>query len=373
MIEMETTVPPPDPIIRGFMGFPTDPPQESILAGNAWLRRGDLAFLNSSAGAGKTVGMVQASIAWGLGLPYFGIAPARPLRILHFVGEDDDSTLGQCREGLIENARELFGRDLRPGEVESLDQMVRTDFSRQYIGNSFIARMDTLLTEEAADVVMVNPLLSFIGGEIVANASEFLRGGIMPVIQKHSAAALVAHHTPKLSRDGWENIDPTYSGTGGGEVANAPRAILTLMPTKAPAISVLRVSKRQTTGWKDGDDRFTDHAFFRRTDNPNRPAWLPVSHEEAAELMTDEEPSGKTRKATPQHVVELVKSGAMTRAAVVDSLRRDRKCSERPAKEAIAEARSLGMVDHFEQKQPGKAGKPVVWLCLPEHKSKWVE
>jgi hypothetical protein len=64
-----------DSMVRGFMSFPTDPPEEDILAGNAWLRVGDVHFFNSSAGAGKSVALIQASMAWGLGLPFLSIKP----------------------------------------------------------------------------------------------------------------------------------------------------------------------------------------------------------------------------------------------------------------------------------------------------------
>ena len=374
-IVMETEAPPPSPIVRGFLSYPTQPPAEDVLAGDAWLRVSDLAFFNSSAGAGKSVALVQASIAWGLGLPYFGIKPSRPLRILHFIGEDDASTMGQCREGLLEHAEELFGRPVSTKELATLDDMVRTDFSRQYVGKPFIQYLDERLTEEPADLVMINPLLSYIGGEIVANASEFLRVGLMPTMQKHRAANLIAHHTNKLSKDGWDTIDPTYSGTGGGEVANAPRTILTLMPTKVPGLSVLRVSKRQTTGWKDDGDRFTDHVFLKRTDNPSRPAWIPVPHNEAADLIDSEAPAASAptkKKASGQAVADAVRNGAMERQALLETIRRNCRCSERPAKDALKEARENGLVQTFNRPNP-KGGHPILWVCLPEHLSQWVE
>ncbi|WP_367874017.1 AAA family ATPase [Luteolibacter sp. Populi] len=372
-IEMETAEPPPSSIVRGFLSFPTDPPPESVLAGNAWLRIGDVIFFNSSAGSGKSVGAVQMALAWALGLPYFGIRPARPLRVLHFVGEDDESTLGQCREGLLDNSVAIFGRELLREELGKLDEMVRTEFARLYTGDAFIAHLDHLLTEEPADLVIINPLLSYIGGEIVANASRFLRDGLMPMLQKHNCAAMVAHHTPKLAKDSWENMDPVYSGTGGGEVANAPRALLVLMPTKVADLHVLRSAKRKTTGWKDDDDKFTDHAFFRRTDNPQRPAWLPVGHDEAADLIAgcSGPEQGKKRKAGPEAVVAAVASGAMERQALLEEIQRTCKCSDRPAKDALKEARELKVVETFEKPNP-RGGKAILWVCLPEQKAQWV-
>lgn len=364
-----------DSMVRGFMTFPTDPPEEDILAGNAWFRVSDVHFFNSSAGAGKSVALIQASMAWGLGLPFLGIKPARPLRVLHFVGEDDESTLGQCREGFLDNFKEVFGREIEPGELHKLDDMVRTDFSRQYTGKSFLARLDTILTDEPADVVLINPLLSFIGGDIVKEASEFLRVGIMSIMQRHRAGCLIAHHTCKLTKASWEEMDFTYSGIGGGEVANVPRSILTLAPTKAKGLHALYVSKRPTTGWKDDDDKFTDHVFIKRTDNAARPAWLPVSHDDAEAMIGEQVPpasGGRSKKASPSDIVDAVKDGAMARPALLAQIQRENQCSETPAKNALKEARKLGVVATFEQPTAG-GGKNTIWVCLPEHLQQWVK
>lgn len=362
-----------DSMVYGVMSFPTDPPEEDILAGNAWLRVGDVHFFNSSAGAGKSVALIQASMAWGLGLTFLGIKPARPLRVLHFVGEDDESTLGQCREGFIENAIATFGREIQADELAKLDSMVRTDFSRQYTGKAFLARLDAILTDEPADLVLINPLLSFIGGDIVKEASEFLRVGIMPIMQRHRAASLIAHHTCKLTKASWEEMDFTYSGIGGGEVANVPRSILTLAPTKAKGLHALYVSKRPTTGWKDDDDRFTDHVFIRRTENPARPAWLPVSHEDAAAMIGEgATEGGRKKKVGPGDVVAMVKTGAAMQKDIIAGLIKAKGCGMSTAKDAVMEARDLEVVATFEEKNP-RGGKSIVWVCLPEHLSQWVK
>lgn len=360
-------------VVRGFLTFPTSPPPEDVLAGDGWLRIGDLAFFNSSAGAGKSVAFAQLSIAWGLGLPYLGIKPSRPLRILHYVGEDDESTMGQCREGLLEHALELFGRDITPAMLATLDGNVRTDFSRQATGKAFLAKLDADLAVEPVDLVMINPLLSFIGGEIVANASEFLRDGLMPLMQKHRTACLIAHHTVKLSKTGWDDIDPTYSGTGGGEPANAPRAILTLMPTKAKGLHVVIASKRQTTGWVDDDQKFTDRQFFRRSDSPIRPAWIPVSKEKAESMIEDGTPAkGRQKKVGPGDVVAMVKTGAMMQKVIILDLIRSKGCGNSMAKDAVREAKDLKIVATFEEKNP-RGGKAIVWVCLPEHLDQWLK
>jgi len=360
-------------VVRGFTDFPTHPPAENVLAGNAQFRITDTHFFNAPAGEGKTVAQTQTSMAWALGLPYLGIHPARPLKIIHFCGEDDAVTIGQCREGFILHSKAITGRQLTAKDLEPLDDMVRTDFSTKFTADAFLRRLDEMLNEEHADIILINPLLSFIGGPIVESVSKFLREGLGPILKRHRCAAWIAHHTCKLNRDSWENMDFTYSGIGGGEIANIPRSIFTLAPTKVNGLRVLHVSKRKTVGWKDDDGKFTDHAYFKRTEDPTRPAWLPVTHGEAAEMMdaVNLSGSGRNKKATIEHIVEALATGAMTRQALIETVMRNCKCGISTAKTAISNAQ-LGSVSTFTEKD-SKTGRSVLFFCLPEHKGQWVK
>ena len=356
---------PKSQVVWGISGFPTETPPEKVLLGNGWIRRGDCATFISTAGAGKSVGITQAAIAWGLGLPYFGIEPSRPLRVLLFSGEDDEVTLGQCREGFIDHAEALTGRCVTPGEIDTLDAMLRVDFSREHVGDRFHAHLAGLLTEHPADLVLVNPLLSYVGGDIVKEASPWLRSGLLPLLQRHDCAAIVAHHTNRMARDSWDNTDDVYSGIGGGEIANIPRSVLTLRPTKDEGLFVLRVGKRTTTGWRDSDGNFTASFYLRRSNDPSRPAWLPVPHAEAEEIIGSARGStGRPKKCTTEDVFAVLGKGAASRAGLIEELRRRTGCGETAAKDAINDARP----DLHEWTVPNpQGGRAIVWFCLPEH------
>lgn len=360
-------------IVRGCLDYPTDVPPETVVLGNGWLRRGDIATFISTAGAGKSVAITQAAFAWGLGLPYLGIRPPRPLRILLFSGEDDGVTLGQCREGFLEHSEAITGRQLTAGDLAPLDGTLRTEFCREHVGPRFHAHLARLLEAEPGDLVLVNPMLSYIGGEIVACASEWLRAGLSPILQEHDCAALVASHTPKLAKDGWENTDDVYSAIGGGEMANTPRAILVLRPTAADGLSVVKVGKRQTTGWQDDEGNFVPYFFVRRSSNPERPAWIPVGTEQAADMIGERraEAGATRRKVTPGDVVQAVATGAMQRQALIKLLMSKGKgCSDKTASDTILEAERAGAVASFTEPNP-HGGKAVKWLCLPEHLTQW--
>lgn len=359
-------------IVAGVNTYPTIVPPESVILGNGWGRWGDILNLISGAGGGKSVMANQALIAWALGLSYFGIKPPRPLRILLFSGEDDGVTIGQCREGFLEHSKAITGRQLTSKDLAPLDSMVRTEFIREHVGERFHPHLASLLRESPVDLVIINPLLSYVGGEIVACGSEWLRSGLMPILQEHQCAALVIHHTPKLSKDSWDNIDDTYSGIGGGEIANIPRSILTLKPTPAEGLFVITVSKRQTTGWKDRDGKFVTSYFVRRSENPERPAWLPVAYDEAEELIRagKSSPGARkdSRKVMPSHVVDALKIGPTQRQALIDRLMKNCRCSDKPAKNAIREA-LLDKLIHLASEPNPRGGNPIQWFSLLEHKN----
>jgi hypothetical protein len=361
-------------LIRGVTHFPVDIPDGQILLGRGWLRRSDIATFISTAGAGKSVAMAQAAMAWALGLPYMGIEPSRPLKILHFVGEDDETTLGQCREGFLEHSEEITGRHLAANDLEPLRDNLRTDFSREHVGPLFHVHLSALLSDEAADLVLINPLLSYVGGDIVACASEWLRVGLMPVLQKHECGAMIAHHTGKMSKDSWDQTEDIYAGIGGGEIANIPRAILVLRPTATDGLSVIKVGKRQTTGWKDQNDNFTSCYFVQRSGDPERPAWRPVPHDEAEALLLEGKSRGMAagKKVTACHVTEPLKAGAMKRQILIERMMESVPCSDKPARTAIKDAVVAGLIVDFEERNPN-GGKPVKWFCLPEHQDQWVK
>jgi hypothetical protein len=319
-------------------------------------------MLNSGAGMGKSVSRGQLAMAWALGLPYFGIKPSRPLRILHYVGEDDESTMGQIREGFLLHSLAITGKQLTAKDLEPLDEMLATQFDRGAIGKFFLAELKNEIEAYMPNMVFINPLLSYIGGDPVKEATDFLRGGIMPALAANKCAVLIAHHTCKLHKDSWQSMDPTYSGIGGSEMANIPRIVLTIMPAGEGVIR-LQAGKRTTVGWKDEQGKYRDHAYFRRTDNPTRPAWLPMSYEEGETRPEKSEGAGK-KKITTAQIVDILKKGDRLKAAVMDDLTKT-PCSDNTAKSAIKRALELEEIfEYSEKKKPAHGGSPRKWLTL---------
>jgi hypothetical protein len=135
---------------------------------------------------------------------------------------------------------------------------------------------------------------------------------------------------------------------------------------------VVTVSKRQTTGWKDGSGNYVTSYFVRRSGDPERPAWIPVEHDEAQELIGDSKASGSaksSKKVTSQDVMDELRPGPTQRQALIERLRKKCNCSEVPAKNAIRDAENDEEISSFTESNPN-GGNAIKWLCLHEHKSK---
>ncbi len=92
---------PPLPRARPLIDFGDTPPDPAkTLLGNRFLcREGGMLFVGPS-GIGKTSAGVQQDLLWSIGLPAFGIVPARPLKILTIQAEDDDGDLSEIVSGV---------------------------------------------------------------------------------------------------------------------------------------------------------------------------------------------------------------------------------------------------------------------------------
>ena len=278
-----------------------------VLLGNEWLRRTDQNSLVSMAGTGKSVAADGGAMLWSAGLPYLGIQPAEPLRVALFVSEDDRVTIGQQREGLLAYSGEVLGRGLTAEERELIRENLLIDFSREHVGEDFVPkRLEPVAADHKADLVIINPLLGYVGGNLVELGSKMLRGDLLPALQRLNAGCLTVLHTNKLGREGMTDISQLYAATGGAEMANIPRGIVILNPTDDENIFRLRVEKRLTIGWTDEHGSFVREHYVARTGDPMRPAWISLPyHETRAQLEAGETKPGRPAKCAGKHVREV--------------------------------------------------------------------
>lgn len=251
---------------------------ENTLLGNRWLCRGGGAFAVAPSGQGKSVFANQAAIEWSCGRTSFGIKPARALRVLIIQAEDDE-------DDITEMAQVVYHLKLSPKEQELVNQSAHIEFLNDAIGDSFLTVLDGFLGQFAADLVLINPYTSYLGGDTKDEARNtlFLRNGLNPILTKHRCAALIVHHTPKTNfRDtsGWKPSDWMYAGSGAAVLTNWARAYLVIDQTGVQGVYKFIAAKRgKRIGW---GDHFPVCETFWSHSNDGKLLWVPATAEEVA-------------------------------------------------------------------------------------------
>jgi hypothetical protein len=240
---------------------------ENTLLGNRFLCRRGSCLVVGSTGTGKSTLIIQGGICWSVGRPFAGIIPRVPLRILYIQAENDEGDLCEMRDGVLENLK------LNRAERAMLKQNFICAFESCRTGGNFIEKtLVPLVTEHSPDVVIIDPALSYIGGNAADQqvVGGFLRNQLNPVLQAHECAAILVHHTnkPNADRDGKQKSsnDWAYAGTGSAEWANWARAILILSAKKDDGIRELRIGKRFRLGWTDAAGKPAFTKLLRQSD-----------------------------------------------------------------------------------------------------------
>jgi RecA-family ATPase len=221
-----------------------DPTQ---LLGKRWICRGGSALWVGSSGLGKSVLCTQAAITWAIGRAFFGINPhGNGLKSLIIQAENDEGDVAEAIQGVLK------AMNLTPGEIELVKKNVIIVRDCTSTGEKFVDRVRRLVEKYKVDLVWVDPLLAFIGGDLSSQetASEFLRTMLNPLSLSAGFAWMLIHHTPKPVREGngYQGHDKAYSGFGSSELTNWARSVLTLAPAGDDAegrrIYRLEVTKR---------------------------------------------------------------------------------------------------------------------------------
>lgn len=230
---------------RGLMDFGFIPPgHPSILLGNRYINRGDAMIYASQSGMGKSSLMLQMAMMWSLGLSFFGIRPNGKLRALIFQAEDSDGDINEVQESI---AHEL---KLTPEQRAEVNSSVMVISERLSIGEKFCEQLALHVREFKPDLVFINPLLSYIGGDVsdAEDAAKFLREGLNGVNAKSEFAYIIAHHTSKPPKEKIDKkwSDQQYDMHGSADLTNYARAIMVLQATDVKGEFTLKLAKRGT-------------------------------------------------------------------------------------------------------------------------------
>jgi hypothetical protein len=250
-----------------------------------YLCRGHGAWLIGPSGVGKSSLAVQEALLWAAGRAFCGIAPVRPLRVLIVQAENDKGDASEQVQGIL--AGMGINEFDTPEVFELVWQNVRFETERELVGPRFVQWLERRIARHRAELVVVDPLLSFAGIDVSRQdqTTNFLRAVLNPVLADTGAVMIGAHHTgkPKNAKDtaNWTIYDHAYAGIGSSELVNWARAISVLVPLGDGRFE-LRLAKRGARAWaRHPDGQRTTSLYLKHGDE--RIFWEQTAPPEASE------------------------------------------------------------------------------------------
>ncbi len=203
-------------------------PEPDNLVGDRFLCRQGSWLLVAQSGVGKSVFAIQAAVSFSVGREVFGLRVERPLRNLMIQAENNAGDMHEAFTGICN------GLNLSPEACADLNRNFRTVHCSRYTGQKFAEFVAHLCRAHKPDIVWIDPLLSYLGGEIskMQDTSRFLQNLMQPVIEDANIGLVVVHHTgkpPKSDEAKYKGADLAYLGIGSSVLTNWARATSTLL------------------------------------------------------------------------------------------------------------------------------------------------
>jgi hypothetical protein len=236
-----------------------------ILGNHRWLCKGGSLLIVGQSGTGKSSLMMQAAVHWCIGKDFFGIKPAKPLRAIVLQAENDAGDISEALQDVI------AGAYLDTDERSQLREHLAIFRDTVSTGTTFTSALRDLIVEHKADIVFVDPLLSFAGIDVSdqEQASKFLRHDLAPILLETGAVLVAMHHTgkPKASSDkeGHTVADLAYAGLGSSEFTNWFREVAVLFRCQGeePIYKFGLTKRRGRAGLKDHANQFKGEIYIR--------------------------------------------------------------------------------------------------------------
>ena len=200
----------------------------SILIGNRWLCKGSSMVMSGGSGIGKSSLIMQFAIELALGRKTIvGAEPIRPLKVGLVQAENDFGDLSEAFLGTITGIRTTTD----DCAMLKHNFRIRSDATRT--GQRFLTYLRRFIVREKLDVVVVDPLMAFFGADLSdqETVSNFLRGGVQPILAETGVVIIFAHHIPKPPKESSQSATTSelaYSGFGSSELTNWAREIAVL-------------------------------------------------------------------------------------------------------------------------------------------------
>lgn len=201
----------------------TDPnDMRDNLIGKRFLTMNGSWLIIAQSGIGKSVLAMQLALNFCVGKSTLGLMPSKRMKILFIQAENNEIDIARPFHSVVEIAK--FTKE----ENSLIDTCFIELDEQSATGPVFVELLDELCDEHKPDLVVVDPLLSYIGCDISKQdmCSTFLRNTLNPIITKHNIGLIFIHHTGKPSKDQKDiNRGLSYLGIGSSELTNWARAV----------------------------------------------------------------------------------------------------------------------------------------------------
>jgi hypothetical protein len=339
------------------------PEPEKTLLGDRFLCVGGAMLFVGPSGIGKSSASVQMDILWGLGREAFGIMPARPLRILCIQAENDQGDLGEMARGVC------TGLGIGIIDQTSIRENVFYATAKSHVGADFLKKVVApLLEKHRPDILRIDPLLAYLGADVndAASTAGFLRNGLNRLLDQFNCAAIINHHTPKVTnRDTsqWRASDWMYAGAGSADLTNWCRAALVIDPTHRGHVFRFIAAKRGgRIGWRDeNNERVFERHFCHSTDGGI--CWREATPDDIAGVAAAKA-GGKAAKTKVDLLALVPLEGAILKKALVSSAQNN-GIGEKRAQGFLAELLASGTL--HEWRIPRPRTNPEIHISRHEH------
>lgn len=247
------------------------------LLGDRFACRTDGIVIVAPSGVGKSVMSLQLGACCALGIPFLGLRVAAPMRVLYVQAEDSLGDVAEAVQGFVR----AYG--LTDDALRQLKERMRIVRWNDVSGERFLARLRSEFRRLPFDVVIINPLYSFFGGDVSdqKEMSLFLRNELNPILNESRAIGIVVHHTPKLKDDGKDkgnssNVEASYHPAGSSEITNWARGIINVQQVKGSHAYKMLFSKRGArAGLVDEEGKPTTSVLIEHSKPGQGLCWLP--------------------------------------------------------------------------------------------------
>jgi hypothetical protein len=258
-----------------LMSFERKEDASCVLGSRRWLCKGGSMLIVGQSGTGKSSLMMQAAVRWCVGKDFFGIKTHKPLRAVVLQAENDQGDISEALQDVVNGAY------LDGDEKALLRENLAIYRDTVSTGTVFTAALRQLIIDQRADIVFVDPLLSFAGIDVSdqEQASKFLRHDLAPILLETGAVLVAMHHTgkPKAASDkeGHTVADLAYAGLGSSEFTNWFREVAVLFRCQGdePIYKFGLTKRRGRAGLQDHEQQFKGEIYIRHASEPGVIRW----------------------------------------------------------------------------------------------------